>query len=125
MDVGVVNGVGSKEPRYLQIARDLATEIAAALCGRAADASRARAGIVDASLGSLEELVQFGRDAVREVTATEQVIVDPALAAATGLEAGAMWVRLTTIRRAPEGSTVAWSQVISRLRMPRPSPKPR
>lgn len=152
MEARAVHGVWSKEPRYRQIACDLATEIAAQrwavgqrmppepelaslfqvsretlrnalrelefrglVSRRKGDGTRVErltpTQRFDASLGSLEELVQYGRDAVREVTATEQVTVDPALAAATGLQAGVERTRLTTIRQAPDESTVSWSQI--------------
>lgn len=154
-DVGVearVDEVGAKEPRYLQIARDLAAEIAAQrwdvgqrmptepelassfqvsretlrnalreleaqglVSRRKGDGTRVErltpAPRFDTSLGSIDELVQYGRDAVREVTASEDVAIGSELAAITGLPSGVERTRLTTVRRAPDGSTVSWSQV--------------
>ena len=150
MDARAVNG--AKEPRYLQIARGLAGEIAhqrwavgermppepelassyqvsretlrnalrelesrGLVSRRKGDGTRversAPAQRFDTSLGSLEELTQYGRDAVREITATQRITVDAELAAVTGLAAGAVRTRLTTLRRAPDGSAVSWSQV--------------
>ncbi|MER6991300.1 GntR family transcriptional regulator [Saccharopolyspora hirsuta] len=150
MEVRAVDG--GKEPRYLQIARDLAAEIAARrweigerippepelaasfqvsretlrnalrelearglVSRRKGDGTRVErltpAQRFDTSLGSLEELVQYGRDAVREVTASEEVTIGPELAEATGLPSGEVRARLTTVRRAPDGSAVSWSQV--------------
>lgn len=65
----------------------------------------------DTSLGSLEELTQYGRDAVREVFATTEVTVDAALAEVTGFEAGSVRTGLTTVRRAADGTVVSWSRV--------------
>lgn len=65
----------------------------------------------DTSLNSLEELTQYGRDAVREVAEVAEVAVDAELAAVTGFPVGAARARLTTLRRAEEGSVVSWSQV--------------
>ncbi|MDA3629883.1 GntR family transcriptional regulator [Saccharopolyspora sp. WRP15-2] len=150
MEVRAVNG--TKEPRYLQIARDLAEEIAAQrwavgermppepelassfevsretlrnalrelearglVSRRKGDGTRVErltpVQRFDTSLGSLEELVQYGRDAVREVTASEEVTVGSELAATADLPPGAVLARLTTVRRAPDGSAVSWSQV--------------
>ena len=141
-----------KEPRYLQIARALATEIAAQVwpvgqrippepelasrfhvsretvrnalrtveswglvSRRKGDGTRVERLTprerFDTSLGSLEELTQYGRDAVREVLRVDQVTVDPDLAEVTGLTAGLARTRLTTVRRASDGSAVSWSQV--------------
>jgi DNA-binding GntR family transcriptional regulator len=141
-----------REPRYAQIARDLAADIAAQrwAVGERMPAEPALAtsfqvsretlrnalrqteawGLVtrrkgdgtrvvrrtpttrfDTSLGTLEELVQFGRDAVREVCGTDQIEVDCELARLTGLPAGASLTRLTTIRRTTDGAAVAWTQI--------------
>ncbi len=65
----------------------------------------------DTSLGSLEELTQYGRDALREVLDVEQVTITPELTGTTGLTAGEVRARLTTVRRAAGGLAVSWSQV--------------
>ena len=140
-----------REPRYAQIARDLAADIAAqrwAVATMPAEPALATSfqvsretlrnalrqteawGLVtrrkgdgtrvvrrtpttrfDTSLGTLERLVQFGRDAVREVCGTDQIEVDCELARLTGLPAGASLTRLTTIRRTTDGAAVAWTQI--------------
>ncbi|MDI2028200.1 GntR family transcriptional regulator [Saccharopolyspora sp. TS4A08] len=144
--------MGAREPRYLQIAHDLAAEIAAQrwdvgqrmppepelaatfrvsretlrnalreletqglVSRRKGDGTRVErltpVSRFDTSLGSIDELVQYGRDAVREVTASEDITIGAELAKVTGLPSDVVRTRLTTIRRAPDGSTVSWSQV--------------
>lgn len=141
-----------KEPRYLQIARALAGDIAARawplgerippepelasrfqvsretlrnalreveywglVSRRKGDGTRVErfepVDRFDTSLSSLEELTQYGRDAVREVSAWDEVTVDAALAETTGYAAGLVRTRLTTLRRAADGTVVSWSQV--------------
>lgn len=141
-----------KEPRYLQIAHQLATDIAAQrwalgqrmppepelaaafhvsretlrnalrrveswglISRRKGDGTRVERLTpkerFDTSLSNLNELVQYGRDAVREICATDDITAEPELAAAIGLPPGTPLCRLTTIRRSADGSPVAWTRI--------------
>ncbi|MDT0320250.1 GntR family transcriptional regulator [Streptomyces millisiae] len=64
-------------------------------------------------LGSVEDLVQYGETAVRHVLSVDEVTVDAALSAITGLPVGSRQVCVTSVRRdpgRPEGA-VSWARV--------------
>ncbi|MEV7085666.1 GntR family transcriptional regulator [Streptomyces sp. NPDC093085] len=64
-------------------------------------------------LGSLQELTQYGRSAVRRVLSVEPLVVDGELAESTGLAAGGRMVRVTSVRQDPDrsGQVVSWARV--------------
>jgi DNA-binding GntR family transcriptional regulator len=64
-------------------------------------------------LGSLQELTQYGKSAVRSVLAVERIVVDEDVAEITGLALGSPAVCLTSVRRDSEhsGQVVSWAKV--------------
>ncbi|WP_405802899.1 GntR family transcriptional regulator [Streptomyces sp. NBC_01187] len=66
-----------------------------------------------AKLGSVEELTQYGKDAVREILSVVSVTVGQPLAVATGLPEGATRTCVTSVRRDPAhpDEAVSWAKV--------------
>ncbi|MFI0817702.1 GntR family transcriptional regulator [Streptomyces sp. NPDC021098] len=66
-----------------------------------------------AQLGSVEELAQYGRTAVRHVLSVDPVTVDEALAGTTGLPVGSRQVCITSTRQDPDHAdeALSWARV--------------
>ncbi|MBP0598858.1 GntR family transcriptional regulator [Herbaspirillum sp. LeCh32-8] len=64
------------------------------------------------SLGSLEDLVQFGTTNVRVVQSVEELVVGSALAKKLGCNGGTAWLRFSSIRAdSGNGKPVGWTDV--------------
>lgn len=75
--------------------------------------ARTPPGTYRQSLTSLDDLVQFGTERVREVRAAQAVTADAALADALGVAVGSPWLRLSSLRLDGQADAppVGWTDV--------------
>lgn len=80
--------------------------------GTRVEASRPATGFTQ-SIGTVDELAQFGARHVRVVRSTAQVVADLALARELGCPGGSRWLRISSLRMddSPKARPLCWTDV--------------